>query len=61
MKKKVLSCFLIMAMLISLMPIVSPKVSANEDKPDVSKEYVPPKYEEGKINVNGYYTVPPFY
>ncbi len=57
MKKKVLSCFLIMAMLISLMPIVSPKVSANEDKPDVSKEYVPPKYEEGKINVNGYYTV----
>ena len=46
-----------MAMLISLMPIVSPKVSTNEDKPDVSKEYVPPKYEEGKINVNGYYTV----
>ncbi len=65
MKKKFLSILLAASMMISLMPNFPyetlMKVSAKESSDTTAERkddgYISPEYEEGKINLNGFYTV----
>ncbi|MGI6094227.1 MAG: isopeptide-forming domain-containing fimbrial protein [Lachnospiraceae bacterium] len=58
MKKKVLSFFLICVLMLALLPGAAVQnISAAPTGSQKPADYVRPVYEEGKINLNGYYTV----
>lgn len=64
MKKRILACFLILAMMVGMVsPSIMKAVNAVDDNTTEEKSgntpenFVKPKFEEGKINLNGYYVV----
>ena len=60
MKKKIFLTFLMISMIFSLVtsfPFGLTKTVSSKDNKTGAEEYVPPVQEEGKINLNGFYTV----